>query len=71
MGHKIAQAGELKVQGALIQQAGGCVHLIKLDIEGAEETFLAAAPALLQRTESLVIEIHPKSCSKEKKSCKS
>jgi FkbM family methyltransferase len=69
MGHQVAQAGELKVQGAsfqtLIQQAGGRVHLIKLDVEGADETFLAAAPALLQRTESLVIEIHPKCCSEK------
>jgi FkbM family methyltransferase len=69
MGHRVTQAGELKVQGAsfqtLMQQAGGRVHIIKLDVEGAEETVLAAAPAVLQSTESLVIEIHPKSCSKE------
>lgn len=38
------------------------IHLLKCDIEGAEETMFAAYPALLRRVRNLVVELHPELC---------
>jgi hypothetical protein len=40
----------------------GAVNLIKCDIEGAEEEFLANYPQLLERTRYLAIEFHSHLC---------
>jgi hypothetical protein len=38
------------------------IDLLKIDIEGSEETFLTTYPDLLRRTVSVVIEIHLQHC---------
>lgn len=40
----------------------GPVHLLKCDIEGAEELFLENYPDLLRRVERMVLELHPQRC---------
>lgn len=41
------------------------VDLMKIDIEGAEETFLSGRESLLKDIDHLVIEIHPNYCNAE------
>jgi FkbM family methyltransferase len=38
------------------------ISLLKMDIEGAEQTVLQACPEVLDRVEALLIEIHPNLC---------
>lgn len=45
-----------------IVPAGARIDLLKCDIEGSEETFLASYPALLRRVERAVLEFHPQLC---------
>jgi len=40
----------------------GPIHLLKCDIEGAEEATFATYPALLRRVRNLVVELHPELC---------
>lgn len=42
--------------------AQGPIHLLKCDIEGAEEMTFATYPELLRRVRSLVVELHPELC---------
>lgn len=69
MGHKVSQDGKTMIPGIslklLMDHVQKPVNLMKLDIEGAEETFLAAHPELLKDVESMVIEIHPDYCSED------
>lgn len=44
--------------------AGERVSLLKIDIEGAEERALASCPAVLDRADALVVEVHP-ACDRE------
>ncbi len=43
-------------------RAGERVSLLKIDVEGAEERVLAACPEVLDRTDAVVIEVHPGAC---------
>ena len=69
MSHRIDSSGTIQVQSvslsALLEKmspGGGCVDLVKIDIEGSEEAFLCADPDALQRVNSLVVELHPTLC---------
>ncbi len=68
MSHRISPNGTLQVEtislGHLVDQAAGdrIVDILKVDIEGAEELFLCAAPHLLTRVRCLVVELHPGLC---------
>lgn len=67
MSHKVSPQGRAKVQGislnALLERMGGHADLLKVDIEGAEESFLCATPEALDKVGSAVVEIHPDYCS--------
>lgn len=41
------------------------IHLLKCDIEGSELSFVQTYPALLQKTQAIVIEFHPEFCDAE------
>lgn len=45
------------------------IHLLKCDIEGAEQTFIETYPDLLRRVQSAVFELHPTLC--DAASCRS
>ncbi|MCB1590863.1 MAG: FkbM family methyltransferase [Alphaproteobacteria bacterium] len=70
MSHKLSEKGTIKVLGVTMEKLIEMskyenIHLMKIDIEGAEEAFLTANPDLLKRIEMLVIEIHPKQCNEK------
>ena len=70
MSHKVAEDGEIKVQGItladLMKQVNTKnIDVLKIDIEGAEEAFLTAQPELLKNVKNLIIEIHPQICSED------
>lgn len=70
MSHKVCLKGTIQVQGIdlseiFLESTYETVDLMKLDIEGAEESFLFANPELLSRVNILVIEIHPNLCNEE------
>lgn len=69
MSHRIGGQGAIEVTGislgaliAMVAGRDGDVDLLKVDIEGSEEAFLCAAPALLGRVRALVVELHPTLC---------
>lgn len=67
MGFKVAKDGDDEVVGIsfadLLRESGfDRVSLMKIDVEGAEEQFLAASGPLLSRVDQVVIEIHPLLC---------
>ncbi len=47
---------------AVLADVGGHIDLMKVDIEGAEESFLCASPEALRDIEHLLVEIHPAEC---------
>lgn len=72
MSHRISTDGGLEIETVslewLIERAAGSgpVDVLKVDIEGAEEQFVCAAPHLLSRVRCLVIELHPGLCDTER-----
>lgn len=69
MSHCIAEEGETEIHGVtllhLVDMAapdGGLVHIMKIDVEGAEEKFLCSCPDALDRVERLAIELHHERC---------
>jgi FkbM family methyltransferase len=69
MSHKVSGNGTVQVQGItladLVNQTGK-INLMKVDIEGAEESFLCAYPDSLSNIDTLVIELHPALCDTQK-----
>jgi len=72
MSHRISPDGALEVEtvslGWLLDRAAGngLIDVLKVDIEGAEEQFVCAAPHLLPRVRCLVIELHPGLCDTDR-----
>lgn len=67
MSHKVSDQGIVSVTGFPLQeviQASGENHIdvMKIDIEGSEEAFLCENPALLNRIDCIIIELHPNLC---------
>lgn len=66
MSSHVTTSGQIKVQGidwaTLTQSWPTPIDIMKIDIEGAEESFITAAPAMLDCVECLVIELHPNRC---------
>lgn len=69
MSHRVDSQGTIAVPtvslAALLNHvagADGTVDLMKVDIEGSEEAFLADADGLLDRVNAIVIELHPSLC---------
>lgn len=67
MSSHVNEAGTVKVQGinwdALTAQWPTPIDIMKIDIEGAEEAFVASAPHMLSQVANLVIELHPNRCN--------
>lgn len=73
MGHRVSEDnGSEEVQGMplsrmvdmLCSQTGeDRITLLKIDIEGSEESFLSAGEASLSKIDAVVIELHPKLCN--------
>jgi FkbM family methyltransferase len=73
MSHRLSAEGDVSVrtiglEDLLDQLApnGGTVDLVKVDIEGAEEAFLCTRPELLDRVDTLVVELHPNACDTDR-----
>ena len=69
MSHRVSRGGDVLVEGITLKRLldglvgeTGTVDLLKVDIEGSEEAFLCATPALLKRVRNLVVELHPYLC---------
>lgn len=74
MGHKVLDDGDSKVSGITLQElikkqqdrtGTPQIDILKVDIEGAEEAFLADTEgnkASLENVKNLVIELHPNYC---------
>lgn len=69
MSHRVSRKGEIEVDGITLadllnQLAPGQaqIDLMKVDIEGSEEAFLCAEPALLRRIRCVIVELHPALC---------
>lgn len=69
MSSHVTTKGDTRVQGiswaSLMQQWPAAVDIMKVDIEGAEESFITAAPDMLDRIKLLVIELHPNRCNSD------
>lgn len=77
MGHKVLEDGTEKVRGTTLQElitthlkntGSSRIHLLKTDIEGAEEFFLENSTEnkkALSHIDRLVIELHPDYCNTE------
>ena len=70
MSHRVSSEGDVLVEGITLKRLldglvgeAGTVDLLKVDIEGSEEAFLCASPALLKRVRNLVVELHPYLCN--------
>lgn len=71
MSHQINEKGREKVQGITLadlicQFEGKKIDLMKVDIEGAEESFLCEHPELLRDVDRLIVELHAKYCNTKK-----
>ena len=71
MSQQVNKDGKIEVTGVsleeLIKMSGkDKVDLMKVDIEGAEETFLCSTPKALKNVDRLVIELHNECCDVEK-----
>ena len=69
MSHRVSVTGGTEVKGiSLAALTGGCgdIDLMKVDIEGAEEAFLCADPAVLAPVKRLMIELHPQLCDTQR-----
>lgn len=69
MSDRIDIDGEIEVQAislvsllSKLAPDGASADLVKIDIEGSEEVFLFAEPNVLNRINTLVIELHPDLC---------
>lgn len=69
MSHRISPNGALEIETisleALINRMPSkrYIDILKVDIEGAEEQFLCAAPHMLSRVRCLIVELHPELCN--------
>lgn len=69
MSHRVGKNGTVNIKTitihelASIYEAGGVFDVVKIDIEGAEESFLCHSDFDFTKFRSLVIEIHPDLCN--------
>jgi FkbM family methyltransferase len=68
MSHRVNQDGSIKIQTITLAELtkGKIVDLLKVDIEGAEESFLTARDACFDNIQNLVMELHPAYCNGDK-----
>ena len=71
MSHRIKPLGNVQVNtislGSLIDSVStdysSQINLMKVDIEGSEEEFIAGQKMLLLKVDKLIIELHPSLCN--------
>ena len=56
----------VRLRTLLERYGSGAVDLLKMDIEGAEEAVLEDAPELLDRIDTLIVEVHPQRCDTDR-----
>lgn len=67
MSHQVDLRGDERVQGISFNDLmslydGKKIDLMKVDIEGAEESFLCESPKNLEKVDRLIVELHAKYC---------
>jgi FkbM family methyltransferase len=69
LGHRLDPNGKVNVQTislpTLVDMAapdGGCIDLLKIDIEGAEEAFICDNDPSFARVNAVVVELHSRHC---------
>lgn len=63
-GHKPVEGIDIQTLLALLPRQ--TIDVMKIDVEGAEEAFLCAAPALLGHVHHLIVELHPAACDAQR-----
>lgn len=70
MSHCVSESGKVVVTTITFKrlmdrllETKDVVDMLKIDIEGSEESFLCAAPELLRYVRCVVIELHPRLCN--------
>jgi FkbM family methyltransferase len=68
MSHRVNAEGGVKIPTVTFAELtqGKDIDLMKIDIEGAEESFLAAENVDLSRVKALIMELHPNYCNADK-----
>ncbi len=68
MSHRVDRRGDIEIEAVTMADlvAGKNIDLMKVDIEGAEESFLTAEGVNLDNVQNLVIELHPEHCNAQK-----
>lgn len=70
MSHRVVPTGGIEIEtiglGGLLERMDGAVDLLKVDIEGSEEDFLAVSPNLLDQVGAAVVELHPQLCDTDR-----
>lgn len=70
MSHRVSDRGKVLVTAITLKslvnrvlEKHDAIDMLKIDVEGSEESFLCAAPELLRHVRSVVIELHPGLCN--------
>lgn len=73
MSHRVSDSGKVLVTAITLNSLvnrvlgrHGAIDMLKIDVEGSEESFLCAAPELLRHVHCVVIELHPGLCNVER-----
>jgi FkbM family methyltransferase len=72
MSHRVGDAGNIAVKTITLDELmtvsgnKSVVDIIKIDIEGAEESFLCTSEFDFKKFKNLVIEVHPNLCNSQK-----
>jgi FkbM family methyltransferase len=73
MSHRVSDSGKVFVNTTTLKslvnrvlERHDAIDMLKIDIEGSEESFLCAAPEMLRHVRSLVIELHPGLCNADR-----
>ena len=73
MSHRVSDSGKVLVNTITLKslinrvlERHDDIDMLKIDIEGSEESFLCAAPELLRHVRSVVIELHPGLCNADR-----
>lgn len=73
MSHRVSDIGKVVVTTITFNslmdrllEKRDAIDMLKIDIEGSEESFLCASPELLRHVRCVVIELHPRLCNADR-----
>ncbi len=73
MSHRVSDSGKVLVTSITFKslmdrllKKHDFIDMVKIDVEGSEESFLCAAPELLRHVRCVVIELHPSLCNADR-----